>query len=315
MSWYQGLSRLAITRTRSEERNDQDMATRMDQVDNLLDAREAEPDLGFMARMLTLCSLPRTDPGARTHYKRINGPYRLFMNAGTDNRLPYGSIPRLLLAWVATESVRTRKRDLVLGRSLSRFMRELGVHSDSGGKRGELTRFREQMIRLFGCTISLVYEGREGYCRVSSLVADRHEFWWDPKRPDQSSLWESRIELGEKFFNEIIRNPVPLDMNVLKALKRSPLGLDLYLWLNYRTFSLKQPIRLPWRRLYRQFGREVERTKERIAVDNFRKKCLRELKKIRTACPNLDCSTARGMLIVTPPKSILDQDNASENAF
>ena len=127
------------------------MSTRLDQVDNLLEAREADPELGFTARMLALCSLPRTDPGARTYYKRVNGPYRLFMNAGADNKLPYGSIPRLLLAWVATEAVRTRKRELVLGRSLSKFMRELGVNSDSGGNRGEMTRFRKQMIRLFGC--------------------------------------------------------------------------------------------------------------------------------------------------------------------
>ena len=244
----------------------------MDQLDNLLEAREAEPELGFMARMLALCSLPRTDPGARTYYKRVNGPYRLFMNAGADNKLPYGSIPRLLLAWTVTQAVRTRKRELVLGRSLSNFMGGLGVQSDSGGKRGELTRFRKQMIRLFGCTVSLVYEGRDGYSRVSSLVADRHEFWWDPKQPAQASLWESRIELGEKFFNEIIRNPVPLNLNVLKALKRSPLGLDLYLWLNYRTFSLEQPIRLSWKRLYRQLGGDRGKGTDKDVVKDFRKK-------------------------------------------
>ena len=290
------------------------MNTRIDQVDNLLEAREAQPDLGFMARMLALCSLPRTDPGTRTYYKRINGPYRLFINAGTDNRLPYGSIPRLLLAWASTEAVRTRKREIVLGRSLSKFMRELGINSDSGGKRGEMTRFRKQMIRLFGCTVSLVYEGKEGYTRVSSLVADRHEFWWDPKQPGQSSLWESRIELGEKFFNEIIRNPVPLNMNVLKALKRSPLGLDLYLWLNYRTFSLKQPIRLSWKRLYRQFGGNPDKPTDKFAVRNFRKKCLREFTKIKTAWPELDCSTARGMLIVTPSQSAIGHGKEYEDA-
>ena len=35
---------------------------------------------------------------------------------------------------------------------------------------------------------------------------------------------------------------------------QSPLGLDLYLWLTYRTFALKRPLRLTWRQLYRQFG-------------------------------------------------------------
>ena len=38
--------------------------------------------------------------------------------------------------------------------------------------------------------------------------------------------------------------PVPIDLNTLRAMKRSPLGLDLYLWLTYRTFGLKRPLRL-----------------------------------------------------------------------
>ena len=41
---------------------------------------------------------------------------------------------------------------------------------------------------------------------------------------------------------------------VLKALKRSPLGLDLYFWLVYRTFTLRAPLTLTWRQIYRQFG-------------------------------------------------------------
>ena len=53
-------------------------------------------------------------------------------------------------------------------------------------------------------------------------------------RPGAPVLWDSTIELGEKFFQEIIAHPIPLDLNTLKALKRSPLGLDLYFWLVYR---------------------------------------------------------------------------------
>ena len=39
--------------------------TRFDQVDQLVGASEADPEMGFMARMLALCSLPRTNPGNR----------------------------------------------------------------------------------------------------------------------------------------------------------------------------------------------------------------------------------------------------------
>ena len=53
--------------------------TRFDQVNQLVSAGEADPDLGFMARLMALCSLPRTNPGNRIRYIRQNGPYTLVM--------------------------------------------------------------------------------------------------------------------------------------------------------------------------------------------------------------------------------------------
>ena len=276
--------------------------TLSDQVDQLAWAGEEDPDLGFMARLMALCSLPRTNPGNQHQYKRQNGPYKLIMVAGGDNKLPFGNLPRLLLAWVSTEAVRTQSRELVLGRSLSEFMRSLGINSDSGGARGEQTRLRNQMNRLFSATVSLIYEDKSGFKRVSSLVADKHEFWWDPKRPDDPSLWDSKIRLGEAFFQEIIQHPVPLDMNTLMALKRSSLGLDLYLWLTYRTFTLTRPLRLSWPHLYRQFGVDPSKANDKFTVRDFRKDCLRELKKIQTAWPGLKYTTGFGRLILAPSK-------------
>ena len=111
--------------------------TRADQVNQLVRASETTPDLGFMARTMALCSLPRSNPGNRLQYKRVNGPFTLYMIAGGGNKLPFGNLPRLLMAWLSTEAVRTQSRELGLGRSLSEFMRSLGINSDSGGARGE----------------------------------------------------------------------------------------------------------------------------------------------------------------------------------
>ena len=72
--------------------------TLADQVNQLVGASEADPERGFMARMMVLCSLPRSNPGNRHQYKRVNGPYKLIMIAGGDNKLPFGNLPRLLLA-------------------------------------------------------------------------------------------------------------------------------------------------------------------------------------------------------------------------
>ena len=99
-----------------------------------------------MERLLALCSLPRTNPGRRRQYKRVNGPYTLIMSATGTVRLPYGNLPRLLLAWVSTEAVRTQRRELILGRSLSEFMRAVGIFNDSGAMR---RRLRTRMDRLF----------------------------------------------------------------------------------------------------------------------------------------------------------------------
>ena len=273
--------------------------TRFDQVDQLVGASEADPDLGFMARLLVLCSLPRSNPGNRLQYKRTNGPFTLGMIAGLGNKLPYGNLPRLLLAWVCTEAVRTGSRDIVLGKSLSDFMRALGVYSSSGGK---YTRLRNQMKRLFGCTVSMTYEDKHGDQFVSSLIAERGEFWWNERKPDEPMLWDSKIYLGEAFFNEIINHPVPLDMNTLTALKRCSLGLDLYLWLTYRTFTLRAPLRLTWQHLYHQFDADPSKAGNHDTVQYFRRKVLRELKKIKIAWPGLNYSTGKGVLILLPSK-------------
>ena len=109
-------------------------------MNQLVGASEADPDLGFIARMMVLCSLPRTNPGNRHRYVRRNGPYTLIMYSSGEHKLPFGNLPRLILAWVCTEAVRTQSRELVLGRSLSEFMRTLDIYSTSGGSRGDRTR-------------------------------------------------------------------------------------------------------------------------------------------------------------------------------
>ena len=177
-------------------------------------------------------------------------------------------------------------------------MKTLGVYSSGGGR--DQIKLRNQMKRLFGCTVSMIYEDEHGEQFVSSLIAERGEFWWNERKPDQSSLWDSKIYLGEAFFNEIIRHPVPLDMNTLTALKRSTLGLDLYLWLVYRTFALRAPLRLSWRQVYRQFGAHPDNAHDKKTVQNFRIKVLRELKKIKMAWPGLNYATAPGLLILLP---------------
>ena len=168
----------------------------------------------------------------------------------------------------------------------------------SGGRHGERARLKNQMERLFTCSVQLIYTESDHKVVVSSFVAERAEFWWSAREPNAPSLWDSTIELGEKFFNEIIAHPIPIDLYTLKALKRSPLGLDLYFWLVYRTFTLRAPLTLTWRQIYRQFG--AHPADGPADISGFRRQCLRELKKIKNAWPDLHYKTVKSALVVAP---------------
>ena len=279
--------------------------TRSKQVDALLKiGQDSNPDIGFMNRLLALCSLPRTDPGDQLQYKRQNGPYKLILVAGGDNKLPYGNLPRLLLAWICTEVVQKRERRIVLGDSLAEFMQKLGINNDSGGIRSDRTRLKNQIDRLFSCSIQLIMETEERKRAQPHPITDDYDLWWSYKEPNQLTLQKSWIEIGHRLFDDIINNPVPIDMNILRKMKRSTLGLDLYMWLSYKTYSLysqgKKPERLTWRHLYIQFGADPSRADDYSAVRDFRTDALRELKKLKLAWPTLDYSTPTGVLVVSP---------------
>ncbi len=75
--------------------------------------------------------------------------------------------------------------------------------------------------------------------------------------------------------------------------------------MTYRTFALKRPLPLSWRQLYRQFGVKPAKVKNKLVVNDFRKDCFRELKKIKLAWPGLNYATALGVLILLPSTPVI----------
>ena len=82
------------------------------------------------------------------------------MSATGLQKLPYGNMPRLLLAWVCTEAVRTQSRELVLGRLALKVHANVGNQQRQRRESGGPDPIPHQMKRLFRCTISLTYEMR-----------------------------------------------------------------------------------------------------------------------------------------------------------
>jgi hypothetical protein len=222
------------------------------------DARQAGA-LGFMARALVQATMPHSRP-AENYFERTNGAFTLTMMAPPKIGLPYGNVPRLLLAWLTTEAVRTQARDLVLGDSLSGFMRQLGM-VPTGGRWGSITRLRAQSQRLFTSTISCLYQSKEANteAEIGFRITDKHVLWWTPKSPDQPALFESVVTLSQPFFQEVIEHPVPIDLRALRTLSRSPLALDIYVWLTHRMSYLRRDTVIPWPALEAQFGADYAR--------------------------------------------------------
>jgi hypothetical protein len=68
--------------------------------------------------------------------------------------------------------------------------------------------------------------------------------------------------LSSEFYNELVAHAVPIDLRALKALKGSPLALDIYSWLTYRMSYLKKPSLIPWEALQTQFGADYRRLRD-----------------------------------------------------
>lgn len=268
-------------------------------------------DLAFMARELVLCTLPHSDPGQVPYWNRRNGNVILSLQSAYDPETdqlvgyPYGSIPRLVLFWMTTEALRTGSRRLSLGSSYSGFLRDIGLNPSTGrGKRGDAARVRNQTRRLITSTISFIetreIEGVRGEARKDMRVASDQMLWWDPKRPDQLNLWESWLELGEKFYEAITAAPVPVDLRALSALKRSPLALDLYAWATHRALSVSRKGRsdfIPWKALAQQFGADYTNH------HNFKTKAKAAFRKILTVYPGLKLGDQSGGIIVLATSS------------
>ena len=255
----------------------------------------ANADRAFMARYLVQCTLPHSDPGKVPLWKRRNGNLTLSIVPGTNRDTgesfgyPYGSIPRLLLFWIVTEAVRLKSRRLELGSSLTEFIRAVGLDPNTGGgKRGDATRLRQQMVRLFRAIISFQVTvddpHRHGQSWLDMQVAPKGELWWDPHHPEQEPLWGSWIELGEDFYKAIVSSTVPMDMRALRALKRSPLALDLYAWASYKAWvvnSKNTPQFIPWRGLVEQLGADYDPKR----IDHFKEKVKATFRKVSAVFP------------------------------
>ena len=251
-----------------------------------------------MARELVQCTLPLRNPGKATVWARKNGNYTLVIQSGIDDDtleprgLPYGEWARLFLLWLTTEAKGTRSPHIKLGRSFTNLVRSVGGDPDKGG--GDAKRLRDQIIRLLDCHITFRYAmsngddvGRE---KMPMEIAPKNRLWWNVKNPDQETLFESELILGDEFFQSIMSHPVPVDLRVVVALKKelnqSSFAIDVYIWAAARIDRMRgkdlREIVMPLASLEQQFGTEFKRPLD------FKRQLIQKLKEVQAFYPALD---------------------------
>lgn len=169
---------------------------------------------------------------------------------GTTVGVPYGYVARLILLYLQTEAIKTRSREVELGRSMHSWLKVMGLNS--GGKGYEAV--REQSRRLSLCRLTFYRLGEAGEAIMNGGFVREAILPGRDTGCTQLSLWRETVVLDEVFYESLIRHPLPVREAAIRALAGRSMAIDLYIWLAYRLHYLSKPTRVPWPALYRQFG-------------------------------------------------------------
>ena len=194
--------------------------------------------------------------------------------------VPYGSRARLILLYLQSEAIRTKSRQIELGRSLRVWLGKLGV--PIGGK--SMKDVRDQALRLSRCrmTFQITQGNKIGF--INQNLVDNAMF-----STDTGGLLDT-VHLSERFYEELHRHPVPLLEAAIRALSNNSQALDIYCWLAYRLHSLSKPTVITWAGLMPQFGGAYSDKKE------FRRRFVESLQMALAVYPDAKVEVVRGGL-------------------
>jgi hypothetical protein len=261
---------------------------RLECADHIFDIGDAGK-VAYLSTIAAQCGLPHTDPGHLCgFYKRENGNVALTIVRGTLKNpytgnieiqgYPFGVKPRLMLIYLCTRAVLTKSPRIDLGSSLSDFMKRLGLGTN-GGRNGQMSMMRDQLMRFMACHMQLYISGDKRYSMVHASPPIKQFDIWLPNRPHEVGKWEGMVTLGDDFFACIMDGCLPLRGEAVTALQNSPMDLDGYTWLASRLPRIEgKPVMLGRHSLHAQFGPDYAR--ERDFWRDFTKKSLPNVKAV-----------------------------------
>lgn len=210
--------------------------------------------IGVMHAGFAMTALPHKQIAELTWLRQAGG-VKLLVESGRDAEqqpvgIPYGSVARMILLYLQTEAVKTRSRDIPLGRSMNQWLASLGI--DSGGRQYQLV--REQSKRLSLCRLTFYRES--GHATMVSNGSFVRDAIIPSSAADegQMSLWQESVRLDEGFFQSLMDHPMPVREAAIREIGGRSMAIDIYIWLAYRLHALTKPTPISWAALYDQFG-------------------------------------------------------------
>lgn len=249
-------------------------------------------EIGFLCSDFVRFSLPHRAIG-ENFFERHDGDMMTTFMCPPGIGMPYGKWPRLLLIFLTTAAVRTRAREIDLASSMSEFMKSL-CSTVTGGTNGSIRPFKNQLIRTLSLTSTVsIVEKVQARLR-NAPVADEFEVHWAVVQTDQKSGLPSKVRLGERMFDQMLKSAVPLDMRAVRALQQSPLSLDLYAWSTFRAHALpaSHATRIGWASFKKQFGAGYKTQSDfKIAVRSA-------IAQVQMVYPMLRCDAAGSHFVI-----------------
>lgn len=263
-------------------------------------------NIGFHHGVMVQCFLPQ-QAYDQPIWQTDHGKASLMVEAGhipdptTKNKfvrrsVPSGTKARLIMPYVVGYAVQHKTPEIDMGESLRRFLEQIGM--SAGGSQGKEVTYQVESIAA--STITLGYWDESEVTGDRVPIAKRISFWLE-KNEQQESLWRPSMTLGTDFYEALRQHRVPIDMDHLVKLARSPRRQDLYVWLNYRLPKLRRPLMMPYKTLQDVFGQGIGDPYK------YRQTLRTDLKHIGGVYDGFNVELKKDHLLMLPSKSAVPQ--------
>lgn len=264
------------------------------------------PEINFLKTFqflpLTICPLPLKVKNGEYYWETQNGNMRVSMKADPNYGLPKGR-DILVVLWLIFKAIENGNKRIV-NPKVSDFIKFYGLNNSSKTYK----EIQDRFLRILYTGWNWTLKDGEYYKGKNLSIVEDWGLYFDSKRlgnddvitegnklklRGEKVLETEYITLSEAFYNTVVDHKIPYNLETVKKIKNKPFLLNLYLFLNWRAFTVyesyirgkAEPLEIP---LFGKFGLKNQITSNcstNRVFKSFLFSQIDELKKYWTKCP------------------------------